>query len=140
MTKHSESRLLPYACEQLFELVLDVERYPEFVPGYLEAWVVERSARHLEVEQEVGMGPATIRFRSRAEVEGQRRIHVHATDGPFRRLELTWVFAADADGCRVEFTVAYRLQGPLAPIVESWLALTAPHLLEVFVRRAATQR
>ena len=54
--------------------MLDIERYPEFVPGYLRAQVLRRGTDTLEVEQSVGVGPATVTFRSHAEFAPLQRI------------------------------------------------------------------
>lgn len=136
MPDHCETRLLPFTAEQLFDLVLDIERYPEFVPGYGRARVVQRGESWLTVEQSLGIGPATVPFRSRAEFERPQHIVVQATDGPFRRLIVEWRFAPEPGGCRVTFRVEYLLHGLLAPLVGGWLELTAPHLLAAFARRA----
>ena len=105
MVAQSQSRLLPYPCERLFSLVLDIERYPEFVPGYLRAQVLRRGTDTLEVEQSVGVGPATVTFRSQAEFAPLQRIAFHSADGPFHRLAMEWSFARQGSGCRVGFSV-----------------------------------
>jgi len=138
MSRHHVSRQLPYTCDQLFALVLDIERYPEFVPGYRAARILRRDAQALEVEQRAGFGPLTIAFRSRAEFRAPARIHIHASDGPFRRLEVTWSFTPeDAGGCRVSADTCYELSGLLAPMVRGGMALFAPRLLDAFALRAA---
>lgn len=138
MARHSVSRLLPYRCEQLFALVLDIERYPEFVPGYHRARILRREAEALEVEQDTGIGPAGFRFRSRAEFVAPQRIVIHACDGPFRRLEVAWRFEPQEGGCRVTAETLYELPPLLAPLLQGGLALLAPRLLDAFARRAAT--
>lgn len=136
MPVHRETRLLPHSCTQLFQLVLDIERYPEFVPGYLWAQVIQRSDTGMEVEQTVGIGAATVSFRSHAEFTEGRTTVIRAEEEPFRRLVVEWRFAPQEDGCRVEFGVDYQLHGPLAPLLAHWLVWVAPCLLDAFVRRA----
>lgn len=137
MSRHHVSRLLPYTCDQLYALVLDIERYPEFVPGYRAARILHREAQALEVEQSAGFGPLMLTFRSRAEFTAPVRIHIHASDGPFRRLEVTWQFTPHAGGCRVSADTQYELGGLLAPLLRGGLAVFAPRLLDAFARRAA---
>lgn len=137
MSRHHVSRQLPYTCDQLFTLVLDIERYPEFVPGYRAARILRREAQALEVEQSAGFGPLTIAFHSRAEFSVPTRIHIHASDGPFRRLEVTWQFEPVPGGCRVSAATSYELGGLLAPLLRGGLAVFAPRLLDAFARRAA---
>lgn len=135
MRQHRESRCLPYSCEQLFALVLDIERYPDFVPGYRHARITRRGQDALEVMQTVGLGPATVSFRSHAEFTAPARIHVRATDGPFRRLEVEWHFAAEEPGCRVTALTSYQA-GLWLPWLDGWMALMAPRLLGAFAKRA----
>lgn len=137
MRRHHESRLLPYTCEQLFDLALDIERYPEFVPGYVRAGVTAGAADTMDVDQSIGLGPACVRFRSRAEFSRPDRIAIRAVDGPFKRLEVEWCFAAEQGRCRVTFAVRYQLAGVFAAPLAAWLDLIAPRLLEAFARRAA---
>ncbi len=137
MVAQRQSRLLPFSCERLFFLVLDIERYPEFVPGYQRARVLRRDTDTLDVEQSIGVGPATATFRSRAVFAPLQRIAIHTDDGPFRRLAVEWRFTPQESGCRIEISVGYALRGPLAPLLTRWLEWSAPHLLDVFTRRAA---
>lgn len=137
MVEHRETRLLPHDCAALFDLVCDIERYPQFVPGYVRAQVLQRSDGYLRVEQAIGIGAAVITFHSEAELQRPGRITIHAADGPFKRLVVEWQFTPVGSHCRVEFCVAYQLHGVLAPLVSAWLKLTAPRLLDAFVQRAA---
>jgi coenzyme Q-binding protein COQ10 len=54
MKVHEESHRLPYTAVQMFDFVVNVERYPEFLPGYLWAGIRGRSGDTLYVDQAVG--------------------------------------------------------------------------------------
>lgn len=137
MPHYQTRRHLPYRAAQLYALVLDIERYPEFVPGYQAARIERHNEGMLWVAQSIGFGPVSVKFHSRAEYVPSGHIHIEAQDGPFRRLEMEWRFHGTADGCEVEFCVDYHLHGLLAPLLRRWLQLTAPQLVAVFARRAA---
>lgn len=137
MSYYHQSRRLPYTCEQLFALVLDIEHYPEFVPAYHQARILQREVSMLEVEQVVGFGPVVLSFRSRAEYTAPTRIFIHASDGPFHRLDVTWSFMPEDGGCRVTAEIDYRPSGLLAPLLRGGLTLLASRLLDAFARRAA---
>lgn len=137
MPVQQTSRHLPYRDDQLFQLVLDIERYPEFVPGYRRARIVRHGDDALDVEQTVGFGPATFSFDSTAEFERPSRIFIRATDGPFSRLEVEWRFVEEAGGCRVSAETHYQLHGLLAPVLAGWLDFLMPRLLDAFAARAA---
>ena len=57
MTHHREQRHLPYSPEQLFDLVADVERYPDFVPWLIAAHIQRRDGHRVWVDMTVGAGP-----------------------------------------------------------------------------------
>ncbi len=137
MPSQRQSRILPYSCEQMFALALDIESYPEFVPGYRSTAVTSTGPQSLTVDQSVGLGPVQQRFHSEAWFERPNLIRIRANDGPFRALEVEWRFAPDPAGCRVDFEVSYRLASAGSFITSAWLGLVAPQLLETFVRRAA---
>ena len=91
------SRRLPYSAEQIFALVADVERYPQFLPWWVAARVQKREADAYETDQVIRFGIVQERFSSRTILEPHRRISVTATGGSLRRLELDWWFEALPD-------------------------------------------
>jgi coenzyme Q-binding protein COQ10 len=116
MFTHSEQRLLPYTPEQLFALVADVERYPEFLP-----WCLAARVRHREESEErtvivadlaIGFRMIRERFTSRvALARPGNRIDVTYTEGPFKFLRNSWVFVPVAEGqCRIEFHVEFEFR------------------------------
>jgi ribosome-associated toxin RatA of RatAB toxin-antitoxin module len=86
------SRLLPFSCEQVFDLAADVERYPEFLPGWISARILQRESNRLYVEQVLGIGPVRLRFDSRTVLYRPERIEVTSSQPPFRYYSLTWLF------------------------------------------------
>lgn len=138
MSVQHTRRFMPYSCGQLFALVLDIEKYPEFVPGYRKARIICEEGGALTVEQEIGFGPATFRFRSRAEyVEGQR-IFIHALDGPFRRFEVDWHFEPGEQGCQVTARTRHEPGLLLGSLFAGGMQLFGSRLLDAFARRAAS--
>jgi coenzyme Q-binding protein COQ10 len=111
MPTHAERRLLPYTQEQLFELVADVERYPEFLPWCLGARVRERSATTIVADLLIGFRMVRERFTSRVVLDRPRRIDVSYTDGPFRYLNNHWEFIPQPDGqCLIDFYVDFEFR------------------------------
>ncbi|MDH3712879.1 MAG: type II toxin-antitoxin system RatA family toxin [Gammaproteobacteria bacterium] len=140
MQKYSRQSRLPYTAEQLFELVLDVERYPEFVPGWHAVQILERHDNSLNVEQTLGIGPLNWRFTSHASFERPTRITIESTEQPFQRLVLDWRFEAIPDGCVVELDVlcAFRTTR-LDRLSESMTPLMSDGIIAAFERRAHQQ-
>jgi coenzyme Q-binding protein COQ10 len=130
---------LPYPCEEVFTVVADVERYPEFVPGWREARVLERGTRGLRVEQDFGVGPARWRFESEARFDPPRAILIQAHSGPFESLTIDWRFAPLGDrGCRLALEVAAKLRSRmLERLYGAVLDRQATELWDVFAHRVA---
>ena len=99
--------------EELFALVSDVESYPIFLPGCLNARIVERSGRILRVENVFGFGPMRTRFVSMAELEPPHRLDISSRDGPWRNFRLAWRFQPMNGGCRVSCASSLELRSPL---------------------------
>jgi coenzyme Q-binding protein COQ10 len=111
MPTHAERRLLPYAPEQLFDLVADVERYPEFLPWCLAARVRERRGNVITADLLIGFKMVRERFTSRVELDRPQRIDVSYSDGPFRYLNNHWDFIAQPGGhCVIDFYVDFEFR------------------------------
>lgn len=114
MSTHSGRCRLPYTSEQLFDLVADVERYPEFLPGWVAARVRKREGSVYYADQVVGFAMFRHRFRSKTILCRPDRIDVTSTDGPIRDLHLVWLFEPLADqGCEVSLSVELDLHSRL---------------------------
>ena len=140
MPSHSASRILPWSCEQLFDLAADVESYPDYVPGWVSARVIERADKRLRVEQQLGLKLLRQPFVSTAELERPGRITVHSDDGPFRCLRLEWRFeAVGLQRCRVSLSIDLQLNSSfLEPMVNSLFNLAAADIISRFEIRAHT--
>src|SRR6201997_3866870 len=113
MPTHAEQRVLPYTPEQLFALVADVERYPEFLPWCVGARVRERTPQQIVADLIIGFRMFRERFTSRVKLDPPHRIDVAYTEGPFRYLNNYWVFDKVADGCRIDFFVDFEFKSRL---------------------------
>ena len=137
MPTYDRTRNLPYTPEQMFELVIDVERYPEFVPGYLDVRVTRHEGDVLYVDQTIGFAAARVSFASVAETDPPARISIHSTTGPFKRLSVDWHFSAEPNGCSIRFIAGYELSaGPLGFVIQRWFDESSGRILEAFVQRA----
>lgn len=115
MTAHSETRTLPFTPEQMYDLVADVARYPEFLP-----WTAAARIRSVD-----DMGDHTVmladlvvsfkvfreRFGSRVTLWPQEmKIDTSYIDGPFKYLDSTWTFRPADKGCEVQFDVDFEFR------------------------------
>ena len=111
MPKHAEKKHLPYTAEQMFDLVADVGRYPEFLPWSRGARVRRREGDLIVADLVIGFKGITERFTSRVELDRERHIiDVSYEDGPFKYLENHWKFIPDESGCVVDFYVDFEFR------------------------------
>jgi coenzyme Q-binding protein COQ10 len=109
---HAERRLLPQSPEQLFDLVSDIERYPEFLPWCVAARVKERAGNLVLADLSIGFRMVKETFTSRVTLERPHRIHVEYIDGPMRRLNNHWVFepGPKPGTCWIDFYIDFEFR------------------------------
>lgn len=109
----SETRLLPYTAEQMFDLVADVSRYGEFLPWVVGTRVRTNSETEMIADMLVGFKALREKFTSRVEKKRPHEIEVHYLDGPMRDLDNVWKFRPTADGCEVDFSVSFTFRNAM---------------------------
>ncbi len=110
MPTYADRKLVGYTPEQMFDLVADVDRYPDFLPWCVGARVKTRTETLLHADLTIGFGPFRESFTSRVELERPHRIRVQYENGPFRYLNNQWVFIADPKGVQVDFWVDFEFR------------------------------
>lgn len=115
MPSHSETRTLPYSASQMYDLVADVARYPEFLPWTAAARV---RSRKQEGDHEVVLADLVVSFKVFRERFGsrvtlwpeRRRIDTEYIEGPFRHLHSRWEFRDVEGGSEVHFEVDFEFR------------------------------
>lgn len=110
MPKHAETRHLPYSAEQMFDLVADVKRYPEFLPWVTAMRVRQDGPEETLADMIVGFKGLRETFTSRVRKERPATITVDYIDGPLKFLRNEWHFRPEASGCAVEFSVDFAFK------------------------------
>ena len=111
MPTHAEQRVLPYTPEELFDLVADIERYPEFLPWCLGARIRRREGNTIVADLLIGFRMVRERFTSKVTLGRPGRIDVAYSEGPFRYLNNHWVFDPTPEGgCRIDFFVDFEFR------------------------------
>ena len=137
MPTHAEERVLPYTPEQLFALVADVDRYPEFLPWCVGARVKERQPDLIVADLIIGFRMFRERFTSRVSLDRPGRIDVAYADGPFRYLNNHWTFTPAAGGCRVGFFVDFEFKSRiLQRVIELLFHEAVRRMVAAFEHRA----
>jgi coenzyme Q-binding protein COQ10 len=137
MPTHAEQRVLPYTPEQLYALVADVERYPEFLPWCVGARIRERQPGRIVADLMIGFKLIRERFTSEVRLDPPRRIDVAYTEGPFRYLSNHWGFTPVAGGCRVDFFVDFEFKSRLLQkVIEVMFGEAVRRMVGAFEKRA----
>ncbi|MCX5614048.1 type II toxin-antitoxin system RatA family toxin [Bombella saccharophila] len=113
MPTHAEQRLIPYSSEQLFDLVADIEKYPEFLPWCVRAAVRSHSKNELLADLTIGFGPFRETYTSRVQLDRPHQITVGYERGPFKHLKNIWRFTPEGEHCRVDFFVDFEFRSRL---------------------------
>ena len=114
MPTHAEKRVLPYTPRQLYDLVADIERYPEFLPWCKAARIRKRERNLVIADLVIGFKMFRERFTSRVELAPERsQIHVTYAEGPFKYLNNHWLFDEHPGGCEIDFYVDFEFRSRL---------------------------
>ncbi|MBX2854752.1 MAG: type II toxin-antitoxin system RatA family toxin [Rhodobacteraceae bacterium] len=121
MPTHSEKRRVPYTPDQMYQLVADIERYPEFLPWTSACRVRSRSplpeggGEVVEADLVISFKVFRERFGSRITLRPEARtIDVEYLDGPFKYLKNHWYFSENEDGsATVDFFVDFEFKNIL---------------------------
>lgn len=120
MPTHSESRNMPYSAAQMYALVSDVARYPEFLPWNSAARIRKRTENPdgsilLEADLVISFKVFREKFGSRATLwPADNRLDVEYLDGPFKYLKSWWRFAdLPEGGCKAEFFVDFEFRNAI---------------------------
>jgi coenzyme Q-binding protein COQ10 len=104
MPCYSDKRLLPYRPDQLYDLVLDVENYPDFLPWCKSCKIKSETDTEILADLRIGFKFFTETFTSRVTFDPYASIHVQYLDGPFKYLKNSWNFVPSTEN-GVTFTV-----------------------------------
>ncbi|SFH35518.1 coenzyme Q-binding protein COQ10 [Palleronia marisminoris] len=116
MPKHHETRKLPYTAQQMYDLVGDVESYPNFIPWISAARITSQretdTGEVLEADLVISFKVFRERFRSRVTRDREEmRIDTEYLNGPFRHMNSTWAFRdVEGGGCEVLFDVDFEFK------------------------------
>ena len=137
MPTHAERKVLRYSPEQMFDLVADVRRYPEFLPWCVGARIISRTDAELVADLTIGFKMFRETFRSRVALERPDHVHVTYETGPFRYLNNHWRFRPVPQGTEVDFFVDFEFKSRILQMAIGVVFNEAVRLMvRAFERRA----
>lgn len=138
MQSISRSALVPYTAEEMFDLVDDVNAYPQFLPWCSASRERFRDVDTVEAEVEIRKAGVNKTFVTRNLRQRGKVIEMRLVDGPFKHLQGFWKFDALGDsGCRVSLDLQFEFSSKLLSItVGPVFNQIANTLVDAFCRRA----
>lgn len=139
MRKIHETRRLPWSAAQMFDLVADVARYPEFLPWVVATRIRSDDGTEMVADMLIGFKALREKFTSRVHKERPERLRVQYVDGPLRDLDNHWIFTPDGDGgCEIEFCVEFAFKNRMFEMLAGqYIDRAFRKMVEAFEERAA---
>lgn len=136
MRTHTEEITLPYTPEQLYSLVADVEKYPEFIPWCIGARVFEKADDYLKADLLIGFKGVSECFTSKVKLlPGE--IDIEYLKGPFSHLENKWLFKPVDGGTRIDFLIKFEFKSKLLEMLIGGLfEIACQKMVSAFTERA----
>lgn len=137
--RHVErSALVPYTPAQMFALVEDIEKYPQFVPWVASARLIERNEHEVIGQLEMERGGLREKFTTRNVLSPPNRMELKLVDGPFKVLEGVWSFDAIGErGTRIGLAIRFEFANPMLSLMLSkTFEKSCAQLVDAFVGRA----
>jgi coenzyme Q-binding protein COQ10 len=139
MPTHAERLVVPYTQDQIFDLIADVERYPEFLPWCMAARIRQRPAPNVLVaDLVIGYKVFRERFTSHVQLNRPTRIDVKYYEGPFRYLNNHWDLEPRGDGeCVIDFYVDFEFKSRmLQKVIQTLFNEAVQRMVGAFEKRA----
>lgn len=117
MTRIEKTALVKFSAQQMFDLVNDIESYPQFLPWCSQSRIIKREGNIVEAELSISKGGFQKSFSTRNELDMGKEITVSLIDGPFSHLAGIWQFQPlREDASKILFNLDFELSGKLASL------------------------
>ena len=136
--KIKKTQNLPYSAGKLYSLVADIERYPEFLPGCMEARIIDEKDGEVTAELGIGYGPVEVSFITRNRNTPGEKIEMRLVKGPFKSLEGAWSFQPRGkDETRIRLKLAIEFaEGHIGDLFRRFGQEAANTVMHAFTERA----
>lgn len=139
MTIHIErSALMPYSAHQMYLLVNDVEKYPEFLPWCSETQLISSTDTEMVAKLVISKGPIKQYFITRNNLVTDKSVELNLQEGPFKKLHGLWTFnQLSSEACKIQLVMDFDysnviIKAALGPLFNK----AATTMVEVFCQRA----
>lgn len=142
MTTVNRNAIVPYTSQQMYQLVDDINRYPEFLPWCEDAEEHQRKANEVEATLTLEWNGFIKAFTTRNTLHPFNKIEMRLLNGPFKRLEGHWTFtpleeAGQEKGCKVELSLEFEFINPMMSMMfSSMFEKISQEMVGCFIERA----
>lgn len=142
MPSHTEQQVSPYTPKQLFDLVVDIEKYPEFLPWCRAARILERGENEFLGELVISFAHITENYTSRVTLTPPQEntagsIDVVMVKGPFEHLTNNWKFTPTENGTIIDFALDFKFRSRiLEKLIGSLFSKATNKMVSAFKKRA----
>ncbi len=119
MAHISRTLIVPYSCEEMYQLVDGIEHYPQFIPWCHSSQVLSRTEGEIKATLCLARGGISKSFTTLNRNQKNKMIEIGLVHGPFKRLRGYWRFDSlgSDTGCKVSFDMEFEFAGPLVSLV-----------------------
>ncbi len=137
----SNSVCVKYTPEQMYDLVNDVEAYPQYLPLCSSVKVLAKGPSHLNATITLSKGKIKLTFTTANSMEQGRQINMNLLDGPFKRLHGVWRFLPSGNGgCEASFDLDFEFSNGLISLAfGGFFKEVAESFVDAFCRQAAVR-
>jgi len=138
MRSFEETREIACSAATMFEIVMDIEAYPVFLPWVADATILHQQAGEISAELVADLAGSRHSFQTVDRFVVNKLIEVRLLEGPFRFLESVWTFEPRGDDrCTVHFSIEFEFRSMMLDIVASPVFATACRsMVKSFEQRA----
>jgi coenzyme Q-binding protein COQ10 len=138
MRSFEETRILACSARQMFDVVMHIEAYPEFLPWVADSRVLSRMDGELTAELVADLAGVQHSFRTIDRFVTNKLVEIRLLEGPFRFLESVWTFEDRGDGsCKVHFSIEFEFRSMMLGMVANPIFSTACRsMVHAFEQRA----
>lgn len=139
MPIHAEKRFLPYHAEQIFNLVAEVEKYPEFLPWVQSSNIISREENGFIADLEIGYKFIRTSYRSEVILSSPHSIEIRYINGPFTHLYNNWKFSQVNERLmEIDFFIDFEFESPsLQALLQPVFYEVVRRMIQAFEMRAA---
>jgi len=140
MRSFEETRVIASSAGRMFDVVMDIEAYPQFLPWVADATILTEQHGELTAELVADLAGSRHSFKTIDRYVSEKLIEIRLLDGPFRFLESIWTFeVVDDETFRVHFSIEFEFRSMMLDMVASPIFATAcKSMVQAFEQRALT--